>query len=51
MRTVLLTCGTVGTTRTEAAVGDVVTVTLRDENGLPISATGEVAEVLEESPL
>ena len=35
MITVLLTCGT---TRTEAAVGDIVTVTLRDENGMPIFA-------------
>lgn len=49
MITVLLTCGTVGTTLTEAAVGDTVTVTLRDENGVPIFATGEVAEVLEGS--
>ena len=50
MITVLLTCGTVGTTRTEAAVGDIVTVALHDENGAPIFVTGEVAEVLE-SPL
>ena len=30
-----------------AEVGQVVTVDLRDENGMPITATGEVIEVLE----
>lgn len=47
MSTVLLTSGTVGTTSTEAEVGHTVTVTLHDENGLPVTETGEVAEVLE----
>ena len=47
MSTVLLTSGTVGTTTTEAAVGDAVTVTLHDENGNGITETGIVEEVLE----
>lgn len=47
MSTVLLTSGTVGTTSTEAAVGDTVTVTLHDENGNNITETGTVEEVLE----
>lgn len=31
-----------------ADIGDIVTVTLQDENGLPIEATGKVDEILEE---
>lgn len=31
-----------------AEVGNVVTVSLRDENGMPIEATGEVVEILDE---
>lgn len=29
-------------------VGDVVTVTLRDENGVPMTAIGEIMDVLED---
>nr|WP_172624045.1 hypothetical protein [Rhodanobacter glycinis] len=47
MSTVLLTSGTVGTTSETAEVGQTVTVKLHDENGMPISETGEVAEILE----
>jgi len=47
MSTVLLTSGTVGTTTTPAEVGEIVTVTLQDENGMPITETGVVEEVLE----
>ncbi len=39
---------TVGTTSADASVGDMVTVTLRDENGLPITRRGILLEVLEE---
>ena len=46
--TVLLTSGTVGTTTSDAAVGDSVTVNFHDENGNPITETGIVAETLEE---
>jgi len=42
---VLLKDGTVG--EVEAAeVGEIVTVSLHDENGMPIKATGEVVEIL-----
>lgn len=44
---VLLASGTVGTTATDVAVGQTVVVTLRDENGMPITETGRVDEVLE----
>jgi len=37
------TCGYVET----AEIGDVVTVELHDENGLPIEVTGEVVEIME----
>lgn len=47
MSTVLLTSGTVGTTTTDASVGDTVIVTLHDENGTPITEKGVVEEVLE----
>ena len=47
MKTVLLTTGTVGKTSDTAEVGNIVTVTLQDENGVPTTETGEVAEVLE----
>lgn len=47
MTTILLTSGTVGTTTTPAEVGEIVTVTLQDENGMPITETGVVEEVLE----
>lgn len=46
MSTVLLASGTVGTTGA-CDVGDVVTVKLHDENGMPIEETGEVAETIE----
>ncbi len=46
MTTVLLADGTVGTTPTKAVVGDVVTVSLHDENGNSITVTGVVVEVL-----
>ena len=51
--TVLLVDGTTGTMRIpaghdpEALVGVTITVGLHDENGLPIQATGIVAEILE----
>jgi len=48
--TLALTCGTVGTsTKESVAVGDTVTVSLSDENGMPIEVRGEVAEVLIEA--
>lgn len=47
MTTVLLTSGTVGTTSATPSVGDTVTVSFRDENGMPLSETGAVDEVLE----
>ena len=43
---VLLTDGTVGQVEVEVEVGSIVIVALHDENGLPIKATGEVAEIL-----
>ena len=39
--------GTVGKVDS-ADIGDIVTVTLQDENGMPIEATGKVEEILEE---
>ena len=42
---VLLNDGTVGEVET-AEVGEIVTVSLHDENGMPIKATGEVVEIL-----
>ena len=47
MSIVLLTSGTVGKTIEAAKVGDIVTVTLHDENGMPVAETGEVAEILD----
>ena len=48
--TVALANDTVGTIIAEAvSVGDTVPVPLRDENGMPIQATGEVVEILEEN--
>jgi hypothetical protein len=38
------TCGEIET----AEIGQTVTVSLRDENGMPIEATGIVEEILEE---
>ena len=51
--TVLLASGTVGTVQKakEVVVGQIVTVTLTDEIGCPITETGKVAEVLEYEPL
>jgi len=43
---VLLKDGTVGTVYT-AEVGDTVTVSLHDENGMPIRVTGVVEAILE----
>jgi len=47
---VLLEDGTVGTivTAKEISDGDMVTVTLHDENGHEIEKTGPVADILEE---
>ena len=48
--TLLLTNGTVGKFSTddyEVECGDILTVELHDENGNPISVTGEVSEILE----
>jgi hypothetical protein len=42
---VLLTDGTVGTVEA-AEVGETVTVSLHDENGMPIEVTGTVEEIL-----
>lgn len=48
--TVLLANDTVGTIKAQAVhVGDTVTVELHDENGMPIKATGEVVEILDEA--
>jgi hypothetical protein len=46
MMTVLLTNKTVGQTET-AKIGDTVEVTLNDENGMPITVTGQVEDILE----
>ena len=45
--TVLLDDGTLGKVES-ADIGDIVTVTLQDENGGPIEATGKVEEILED---
>ena len=45
MKTVRLTDDTCGKVD-EAEVGQVVTVFLHDENGMPIEVMGEVAEIL-----
>lgn len=42
----LLDDGTVGTAPVKVSVGDTVTVSLHDENGLPIRRSGVVAEIL-----
>ena len=48
--TVLLNDGTVGTLIVDSVdEGQNVTVDLQDENGNPITATGTVVEILEES--
>jgi hypothetical protein len=47
MKTVLLKDQTVGQVE-EAEIGQVVTVTLSDENGEPIEVIGEVEEILED---
>ncbi|MDE2472699.1 MAG: hypothetical protein KGL35_29245 [Bradyrhizobium sp.] len=47
MSTVLLTSGTVGTTKNTVEIGDTVTVTLNDENGNSITESGVVEEVME----
>ena len=44
---VLLKDGTDGWFDGDCAVGDVVTVQLHDEDGLPVEATGEVAAILD----
>jgi DNA/RNA endonuclease YhcR with UshA esterase domain len=50
-RTVRLSDNTVGTIELETVtIGDTVTVSLRDENGMPMTATGELVEVLEGEP-
>ena len=33
-----------------ADIGDIVTVKLHDENGMPCEATGKVIEILEDDP-
>ena len=45
---VALKDGTGGTVTGEVMVGDIVTVTLHDENGVPVQVVGEVVAVLEE---
>lgn len=47
--TVLLTNDTVGTFHADAEpkIGEKITVDLRDENGMPMTAKGRVADVLE----
>lgn len=45
--TVLLNDGTVGQVD-QAQVGDSVTVSLHDENGMPIQVSGVVTEILED---
>jgi len=47
METVILENGTTGQTE-NGKVGDIVTVTLCDENGLPIKATGKIVEILDQ---
>ena len=44
---VLLNDGTDGMLDGDCAVGDVVTVQLHDEDGLPVETTGEVAAILD----
>lgn len=46
--TVLLKDGTVGQVG-YAEIGDEVTISLHDENGMPIQVTGIVDEILDES--
>jgi hypothetical protein len=41
------TCGTVWDIEKEPEIGETVTVSLRDENGNLLEATGKVAEVLD----
>lgn len=48
MKTILLEDGTVGKTDEDVNVGDTVTVSLHDENGMPIEATGVVKDILVE---
>ena len=51
---VLLIGGTVGdvyesdVALIDLSIGDMVEVTLRDENGMPITVTGEIDEILED---
>lgn len=47
--TVVIDDETVGLVRGTVQVGDTVTARLRDENGMPTSATGRVTEILEEA--
>lgn len=48
MAVIRLISGTIGSTTSDAAVGDSVTVKSPDENGNPITETGIVAEILED---
>lgn len=48
--TVVLSDDTVGTITAESvSVGDTVTVSLHDSNGMPVKVTGEVVEILSEA--
>lgn len=44
--TVLLTNGTVGKTSVDCEPGDMVSVSLNDKNGMPVTVTGVVKEIL-----
>ncbi len=48
MATVLLKDQTVGTVEGKVQIGDFVTVMLHDENGMPLTAEGEVEQILED---
>ena len=47
MTTVLLQDHTIGAIDFTAEVGDTVTVSLQDENGLPLDVTGVIEEILD----
>lgn len=49
--TVLLADGTVGQTtmNLDEMIGEIITVSLHDENGLPIEVEGRLEDILEEN--
>lgn len=51
MPTILLTNQTVGQFNGDCEIGDTVTVSLHDENGLPIEVIGEVEGIIDEDDL